>query len=134
LTQRVLDVVAEHRARLRVQDPTLQHSDYKPWNLLVRDRHIAAVIDWEFAFAGPRLNDVGNFIRYSDRQPPEYVTRFVDGYRAANGWLPDDWFELARLQDLISLGYFLARADADPAIARDVVPLIERTVQLFSTP
>jgi len=134
LTQRVLDVVAEHGARLRVQDPTLQHSDYKPWNLLVRDRHIAAVIDWEFAFAGPRLNDVGNFIRYSDRQPPEYVTRFVDGYRAADGWLPDDWFELARLQDLINLGYFLARADADPAIARDVVPLIERTVQLFSTP
>jgi aminoglycoside phosphotransferase (APT) family kinase protein len=134
LTRRVLDIVAEHAPRLSVQDTTLQHSDYKPWNLLVRDRRVAAVLDWEFAFAGPRLNDVGNFIRYSDRHPREYMTRFADGYQAAGGWLPADWFELARLQDLISLGYFLERAGTDPAIARDVVPLIERTVQLFSTP
>jgi aminoglycoside phosphotransferase (APT) family kinase protein len=131
LTDRAIDVVREHSPRLRNQDLTLQHSDYKPWNLLVRDGRIAAVLDWEFAFAGPRLNDIGNFIRYSDRQPPEYLTQFAAGYQVAGGTLPDDWFRLARLQDLIAVGFFFERADADPAIARDVVPLIERTVQLF---
>jgi aminoglycoside phosphotransferase (APT) family kinase protein len=113
------------------QDTTLQHSDYKPWNLRGRDGRIAAVLDWEFAFSGPRLNDIGNFIRYSDRQPPEYLTRFAAGYQAGGGALPGDWFRLARLQDLIAIGFFFERAPVDPAIPRDVVPLIERTVDLF---
>src|SRR5258708_35836836 len=42
--------------------------DYKPWNALVRDGQIAAVLDWEFAFAGAPLNDIGNFLRY--QRPP----------------------------------------------------------------
>jgi len=70
LTQRVQRVVRDRAEWLLSQDGCLQHSDYKPWNLLVRDGRIAAVLDWEFAFAGPRLNDVGNFLRYSERQPP----------------------------------------------------------------
>jgi aminoglycoside phosphotransferase (APT) family kinase protein len=131
LADRAVAVVREHAARLAVQDTTLQHSDYKPWNLLVRDGRVAAVLDWEFAFAGPRLNDIGNFIRYSDRQPLEYLTRFADGYQAAGGTLPDDWFRLARLGDLIAIGFFFERTPVDPAIPRDVIPLIERTVNLF---
>ena len=88
LADRAIEVVREHSSRLREQDTTLQHSDYKPWNLLVRDGRIAAVLDWEFAFAGPRLNDIGNFIRYSDRQPPEYLTRFAAGYQAGRRRAP----------------------------------------------
>ena len=125
-------VIREHSPRLAVQDTTLQHSDYKPWNLLVRYGKLAAVLDWEFAFAGPRLNDLANFLRYSERQPPTYRTEFERGYLAGGGTLPDDWFRLARLTDLMSLCEFLSRSDADPAIARDVVPLIERTIDLFT--
>jgi aminoglycoside phosphotransferase (APT) family kinase protein len=126
-------MIREQRSRLAVQDTTLQHSDYKPWNLLVRDGKIAAVLDWEFAFAGPRLNDLANFLRYCERQPRAYRVEFERGYLAGGGTLPDDWFRLARLTDLMSLCEFLSRPDADPAIARDVVPLIERTIDLFSS-
>src|SRR5262249_40179268 len=155
-------VIREHGPRLQVQDTTLQHSDYKPWNLLARAGRIAAVLDWEFSFAGPRLNDVANFLRYSERQPLEYQEQFVRGYLEGGGILVDDWFRLARLVDLIAVCEPLSRRGAsgqgtvhapvaapnpipdprsptprakrapDPAIARDVVPLIEQTIDLFA--
>jgi aminoglycoside phosphotransferase (APT) family kinase protein len=115
-----------------LQDARLQHADYKSWNLLVRDGRIAAVLDWEFAFAGPRLNDIGIFLRYSERQPPAFEERFVRGYLAAGGQLPPDWRRLARLQDLISLCWFLEQPVEDLVKIRDVTPLIERTIELFS--
>jgi aminoglycoside phosphotransferase (APT) family kinase protein len=77
--------------------PCLSHSDYKPWNMLVRNDHIAAVLDWEFAFAGAPSNDIGNFLRYSARQQPTYESGFLHGYRAAGGVLPDSWKRLSRM-------------------------------------
>jgi len=133
LADRLIAVVQQHAPRLRVQDTTLQHSDYKPWNLLVDEQRIAGVLDWEFAFAGWRLNDLANFLRYCERQPPEYKNRFVDGYLAGGGRLPDDWFRLARLVDIMGFCDFLSRPHDDPAIRRDITPLIERTIALFTT-
>jgi aminoglycoside phosphotransferase (APT) family kinase protein len=108
--------------------PCLSHSDYKPWNMLVRDGQLAAVLDWEFAFAGAPLNDVGNFLRYSARQQPAYESGFVNGYRAAGGQLPDDWKRLSRMVDLINLSDFLNRAESDSPIVTDVRPLVQRTL------
>jgi len=131
-TRLLRQVIREHGPRLQIQDLTLQHSDYKPWNLLARAGRIAAVLDWEFSFAGPRLNDVANFLRYSERQPTTYRDQFVRGYLDGGGILVDDWFRLARLVDLMALSELLSRPNADPAIARDVVPLIEQTIDLFA--
>jgi aminoglycoside phosphotransferase (APT) family kinase protein len=131
-TRLLRQVIREHGPRLQIQDITLQHSDYKPWNLLARAGRIAAVLDWEFSFGGPRLNDVANFLRYSERQPPTYRDQFVRGYLDGGGILVDDWFRLARLDDLMALCELLSRPNADPAIARDVVPLIEQTIDLFA--
>ena len=71
-------------------------------------------------------------MRYSERQPPEYEAGFVRGYLAAGGQLPPDWLRLARLQDLMSLCWFLERPNEDPVKLRDVTPLIERTIELFT--
>jgi hypothetical protein len=79
------------------------------------------------------LNDIGNLLRYSERQPAAYRDGFVRGYRAGGGILPEDWFRVARLQDLINLCIFLNPTTDDPAITRDVVPLVQATVELFST-
>jgi len=126
-------IIREYEARVVAQDTTLQHSDYKPWNLLACEGRVAAVLDWEFAFAGPRLNDIANFLRYSDRQPPGYRTEFVRGYLEGGGTLPDDWFRLARLGDLMSLCEMMGRHTADSAATRDIVPLVERTIDLFTS-
>jgi Ser/Thr protein kinase RdoA (MazF antagonist) len=111
---------------------SLVHADYKPWNLLARPTSgwtIGAVLDWEFALAGPRLYDVGVFLRYRDRMPDAYARGFVDGYRAAGGSLPPDVLELARLIDLVSLWMFLEH-DPEAQIVRDVRPLLEATLAI----
>jgi aminoglycoside phosphotransferase (APT) family kinase protein len=59
LADRLLRVIAEHGSRLEPfwDEARLVHADYKPWNLLVQRTgaawNLAAVLDWEFAFAGP---------------------------------------------------------------------------------
>ena len=114
----------------------LVHADYKPWNLLVRRSAagwaICAALDWEFTLAGPPLCDFGVFLRYSERMPAEYTAGFLAGYRAAGGSAPLDTRNLARLIDLVSLWTFLERATDDPAILRDVKPLLSATVDAFS--
>lgn len=134
LTSRLVTLLRTEGSRLapELKEARLQHADYKSWNLLVRDGRIVAVLDWEFAFAGPRLNDIGIFLRYSERQPPAFEDGFVRGYLAAGGQLPPDWRRLARLQDLISLCWFLEQPVEDPVKIRDVTPLIERTIELFT--
>jgi len=132
-THQLRQIIREHGPRLAVQTVTLQHSDYKPWNLLTRIAKIAAVLDWEFAFAAGHLNDIANFLRYCERQPSAYRTEFVRGYLAGGGILPDDWFRLARLCDLMGLCESLSRPEKDPARTRDLAPLVERTIDLFTT-
>ena len=134
LTDRLLGFIQENAQRL---DPLrgqahLLHADYKPWNLLVREHDVAAVLDREFAFSGMPLNDIGIFLRHSSRLPPAYRDGFVAGYLEAGGELPDDWPRLARMVDLISLCYFLERPEDDPAVLRDVRPLIETTLRDFA--
>ncbi len=41
----------------------LVHSDFNGTNMLARDGAIVAVLDWEFAFAGPPSVDFGNLLR-----------------------------------------------------------------------
>ncbi len=60
--------------------------------------------------------------------PPEYVAALLNGYRAAGGSVPADVRNLARLIDLVSLWTFLERASDDPAIVRDVRPVLVETV------
>jgi aminoglycoside phosphotransferase (APT) family kinase protein len=112
--------------------PVLSHSDYKPWNLLVSGSHVAAVLDWEFAFAGPPLNDIGNFLRYSSRQLAEYESGFIEGYVEGGGALQDDWRRLSRLVDLINLVDFLGRPDPTGVIVRDVQPLLEAILREYA--
>jgi aminoglycoside phosphotransferase (APT) family kinase protein len=112
--------------------PCLSHSDYKPWNLLVRDAGLAAVLDWEFAFAAAPLNDIGNFLRYSARYVAEYEAGFIDGYLEAGGKLPADWRRLARLVDLINLFDFVSRPDPSGSVRRDVKSLLEATLRDYA--
>src|SRR5579859_497024 len=134
LTPRLLHFIAGNAWRMEALSgqTSLLHADYKPWNLMLQDTAIAGVLDWEFAFCGSPLNDIGIFLRYSARQPPVYRTGFVNGYRAAGGDLPSEWPRLARMIDLISLCYFLERPNDDPALVNDVRSLIETTLDDFA--
>jgi aminoglycoside phosphotransferase (APT) family kinase protein len=90
------------------------HSDFNPKNLLAlrgADGHwrITAVLDWEFAFSGSPLHDVGNMLRFGGEIPAAFADGFADGFRAGGGELPPDWREVSAALDLFALADLLTR-------------------------
>jgi aminoglycoside phosphotransferase (APT) family kinase protein len=120
--------------RLREFDSesTLVHSDYGSPNLVMRCEggrwQVAAVLDWEYAFSGPALCDIGHMMRYERRESPRLEPHFSRGYLEAGGVLPDDWFELGRAMDLTALLEFLTRPGLPASITPEIVGLVEATV------
>ena len=91
----------EYAARDALDVPVLCHCDFKVGNLHVTPDGALVVLDWEFAWAGPRLIDVGQLLRW---HPPEsFVRAFVDAYRAGGGVLVDGWRSIAEAIDIGSM-------------------------------
>jgi Ser/Thr protein kinase RdoA (MazF antagonist) len=115
---------------------TLVHGDYKRSNLLLRRSarawDVAAVLDWEFAFAGPPLIDVGLFLRAGEALPAGFRDTFAAGYRSAGGELPSDWLHLSRLIDLISQVTFLSDPRDRPRLIAETTRVVEETVRMLS--
>jgi aminoglycoside phosphotransferase (APT) family kinase protein len=111
----------------------LVHSDFGSPNLVV-DRtggrwRVAAVLDWEYAFAGSPLCDVGHMIRYERRGVPRIEPHFSNGFREAGGVLPDGWFDLGRAIDLMALLEFLTRPVLPESIVREIGELVAAAVE-----
>lgn len=102
----------------------LVHSDYNGKNLLALERggrwSISAVLDWEFAFSGSPLTDIGNMLRFREEYPPCFESAFIAGYRDAGGELPSDWREVSEALDLYALADFLTRSPEHPYFAKAV--------------
>jgi Ser/Thr protein kinase RdoA (MazF antagonist) len=91
----------------------LVHADFNPKNLLVREHQggwtVAAVLDWEFAFSGSPLVDVGNMLRFPADLPPGFAAAFIAGFGEGGGLLADDWREISLALDLFALADLLTR-------------------------
>ena len=117
----------------------LTHADYDPANILVKQIEgkwkIAAILDWEFAFAGTYLLDIGMALRYSHKIPAYYENNFIAGIQAHGFQLPEKWKKQAKLMDLLCL---LQLAHYNPVTERpklnhDVVSLIADTVNNWNS-
>jgi aminoglycoside phosphotransferase (APT) family kinase protein len=110
---RVLAAAADPLVRAVADACQLVHSDYNGKNLLAVAHggqwSISAVLDWEFAFSGSPLTDIGNMLRFRDAHPPSFADGFVAGYRDAGGRLPPRWREISEALDLYALFDFLTR-------------------------
>ncbi|HEX5348123.1 MAG TPA: phosphotransferase [Pseudonocardiaceae bacterium] len=110
----------------------LVHMDFNPKNLLVTSCEgrwdVAAVIDWEFAFSGSPLVDVGNMLRFADYYPPDYVSGFRTGLRDFGGALPTGWRQIAQALDLFTLAGMLTDPP-DDATFEKIVAVIRRRLQ-----
>lgn len=129
--------VCKHEQRFHSLDQTitLVHSDYNTKNMLAaRDTtgawKITAVLDWEFAFAGSPMMDLGNFLRFEHERPEAVAAAFVDSYERERGApLHPEWRIDARLMDLASMLSFLTREMLPPRTEKTVLGVIERTLQ-----
>lgn len=108
----------------------LAHCDANGSNILVAHTgthwRVAALLDWEFAFAGSPFFDLGNTIRPPVGDNPLWLAGIEAGYRTSGGVLPADWPELARLADLTSWLDFASRTQATPALVADCRAMIDR--------
>jgi hypothetical protein len=86
---------------------------------------VAALMEWEFAWSGPPLYDLGVMWRDSHRLPRAFGERLMEEFAQHGGELPAQWLLIARLLDLINLCDFLARSDADARTVEDARALIE---------
>jgi aminoglycoside phosphotransferase (APT) family kinase protein len=137
---RVLDLVNNNAALLPDQDnANLTHADYDPANILVTQVNgqwkIAAVLDWEFAYAGTYLMDIGLALRYSHKLPSYYEESFIAGIEANGFQLPATWKKQAKLMDLLCLLQLaqLNPSTEKPRLNKDVVSLIADIVSHWNS-
>lgn len=105
----------------------LLHGDFKATNLHRADGGALLVLDWEFAFAGPALADVGQLLRWS--APACFVDAFASAYRDAGGWLPAGWRRAAEILGLVNLLGLAAGSAPGSRRARDLRARIGATAE-----
>jgi aminoglycoside phosphotransferase (APT) family kinase protein len=115
--------------------PCLTHSDFGGTNILVRAGPdgwgVAAVLDWEFAFAGSPFFDFGNLLRPPLGSRPGFADAVAAGDRAAGGDLPAEWRRMAALADLFSWAEFLTRPTVSDAVVATARQRITETMALW---
>jgi aminoglycoside phosphotransferase (APT) family kinase protein len=116
-------------------DGTLSHGDFKGSNILLRIDHVgievAALLDWEFAFAGHPLFDFAALLRFDELLPPGFEPAVVDGYRSGGGELPEGWRATVRLLDLTNMVGMLERAPAGTVMREDLRGRVDRTLEVL---
>jgi aminoglycoside phosphotransferase (APT) family kinase protein len=115
--------------------PSLTHADFGGSNILVqiaeRGARVAAVIDWEFAFSGSSMIDLGNLLRPPLGELPGFEDAVAVGYRGAGGVLPDDWRRLTLYNGLADWASFLGRPRINQALIDDARKMISRTLEYW---
>jgi Ser/Thr protein kinase RdoA (MazF antagonist) len=122
------ELALAHTADLETR-PVRVHSDFNPKNVLVRPVGdgwaVAALLDWEFTFAGPAEVDLGNLLRFERRDAPP--SPFALGVREGAG-VDEDAVDRGRALDLLALAQFLTPGKPDNAIRTAVRALAEHQV------
>lgn len=125
LARRVVPLLAEVAGAAQ-----LVHADYNPKNLLAAPGpagwSVTAVLDWEFAFSGSPLADIGNMLRFGEEIPAPFAGEFIAGYQAAGGELPARWREISQALDLYALADFLTRTPGHVFITKAAAVIRER--------
>jgi len=116
-------------------EPCLTHSDFSPSNILLdgadSNSHVAAVLDWEFAFSGSPLFDFGNLLRDPVSKLPGFTQALTEGYCHSGGRLHPEWKRMSLLVDLTAWFEFTTRKDIGSDLAEDAHCVIRATIEQF---
>lgn len=110
----------------------LVHSDFGNRNILVNEVNgqwkVVAILDWEFAFSGSPLIDVGNFLRYEVTHKPLREPHFSRSFLEHGGKLPDGWRQIIRILDVTALVECLSHDYLPDDVANEIIGLINSTL------
>ncbi len=112
------------------QPSSLCHGDYGTENILMVPNNPTSLcaIDWEFAFSGNPLIDLGHLLRDPFLPEPVFEAHIATGYRDAGGSLPEDWIHRARAHDLGAWIVFLGEKHLSAEAIACAVHAIERVL------
>jgi len=115
-------------------DCSLVHNDFGNRNILVREVNgvwvVAAVLDWELAFSGSPLLDVGHFLRYELDATPLREPYFSRAFVEHGGHLPDNWKAVVKLIDLTGLVECLTHDELPSDVEAELFTLIDATLAM----
>jgi len=115
-------------------DCSLVHNDFGNRNILVSEVNgvwtVAAVLDWEMAFSGSPLLDVGNFLRYELDAAPLREPYFSRAFVEHGGHLPDNWKLVVKLIDLTGLVECLTHDGLPSDVEAELFALIDATLAM----
>lgn len=115
-------------------DCSLVHNDFGNRNILVSEVNgvwtVAAVLDWEMAFSGSPLLDVGNFLRYELDVTPLREPYFSRAFVEHGGHLPDNWKLVVKLIDLTGLVECLTHDGLPSDVEAELFALINATLAM----
>lgn len=126
--RRILGLVLDKRDLIPEIDnfQSFIHGDFRPVNMLVDARDQVFIVDWEEAWRGHVLADIGQFFRYRRFFDQESVRLFGEIYHSqARSRLPENWFELALFRDLVNPLQLLSSYQEAPRRNADLLEIID---------
>lgn len=109
------------------------HSDFRPINMMINNNGEIYYVDWEFSNYGHILGDIGQFFRYDELFSKDKILLFEAKYNEVSKVkLPYNWFELAKLRDLINPLQLLGDKEDSPNKYRDLKHLVNKTMAFFN--
>ena len=127
---RLLPFIKQELAQ--VEGSVLVHSDFNPKNILVKkisqNWQLAAILDWEFAYSGSGLADLGNFFRFAEDYPGGTETAFFTGYGAPVA----QWKLRSTLMDMAAMYSFLAKPNLGPKTQETARVVLKKSLEFLN--
>lgn len=130
LTDQLWQFLLENQADFPPLEPAcLVQGDFNPDNILIDEStlKIALILDWEYAFSGSYLFDIGTFLRFD--LPIEVEDFFIASYeKNRNLKLPESWQRMIKIQDLSNFVSMINTPLECPMMFRDIRQLIQNSI------
>ncbi|KAA3602163.1 MAG: aminoglycoside phosphotransferase family protein [Calditrichaeota bacterium] len=132
--EKLVKFIEENRSKFSKLETEnhLIHADFKSSNFLVnpKTQEITGLVDWEFAFCSSPIFDLGMLLRF-ENELGSSVKKSVENFSELD--LEEDWYETAKLFDLMNLLDFMTRDLVEfKNVVEHCTELVKVTLKRFS--